>query len=127
MDDHRRADGFDEGQDAGAVPDIELVVDEAGQVGGEAVLIPARIAGRAEKDGALVVIDAVDGVAEFAGEVDADLGADEAGGAGDEQGFGHGLLKNYRGPKRDLAQATSQVRGSRNMRIFFPSLNEREL
>ncbi len=33
----------------------------------------------------------------------------------------------HSGPKRDLAQATSQVSGSRIMRTFLPSLNEREL
>ena len=66
-------------EDAGAVADIEFVVDEAGELGGEAALVPAGVTGRAEEDGALVVVDAVHGVAELAGEIDADFGADEAG------------------------------------------------
>ena len=89
VDDDGGADGFDEGEDAGAIADVEFVVDEAGELGGEAGLVPAGVARRAEEDGALVVVDAVDGVAEFAGEIDADFGADEAGGTGDEERFGH--------------------------------------
>ena len=89
VDDDGGADGFDEGEDALAVADVELVVDEAGELGGEAGLVPAGVAGRAEEDGALVVVHAVDGVAEFAGEIDTDFGADEAGGTGDEERFGH--------------------------------------
>jgi hypothetical protein len=71
------------------------VVDEAGELGGEARLVPAGVTGGAEEHGALVVVDAVDGVAEFACEVDADFGADEAGGAGDEEGFGHAERGNH--------------------------------
>ena len=77
-DDDGGADGFDEGEDTGAVADVELVVDKAGELGGEAGLVPAGVAGRAEEDGALVVVHPVDGVAEFAGEIDTYFGADEA-------------------------------------------------
>ena len=89
VDDDGGRDGFDEGEDAGAVADVELVVDEARELGGETGLVPAGVAGGAEEDGALVVVDAVDGVAEFAGEIDADFGTDKAGGAGDEESLGH--------------------------------------
>ena len=92
VDDDRGANGFDEGEDAGAVADVEFVVDEAGELGGEARLVPAGVTGGAEEDGALVVVDAVNGVAEFARKVDADFGADEAGGTGDEEGLGHGFI-----------------------------------
>ena len=53
----------------------------------EALLVPARVALRAEEDGALVVVDAVDGVAELAREVGADFRADQAGRSGDEKVF----------------------------------------
>ncbi len=51
-------------------------------------MVPSGIALRAEKDGTLVVVDPVDGPAEL-GKVNANFGADQAGGAGDEEG-GHG-------------------------------------
>jgi len=84
VNDDRGFDRFDESLDALAVADVEFVVDEAGELGGEAALVPARITRRTEEDGALVVVDAVDGVAEFFREIDADFGTDEAGGTGDE-------------------------------------------
>jgi hypothetical protein len=82
--------GFEPGnevENALTIPDVELVMGEVFQLGGEAVLIPAGIALLAEEDGALVVVHAVDVPAELV-EVDADFAADEAGGTGDEEG-GH--------------------------------------
>ena len=89
VDDDGRLHLADKGEDAGAVADVDLVVNEAGHLSSEARLVPARVALRAEEDGALVVVHPVDGVTELAGKIDADLGADEAGGAGDEEGLGH--------------------------------------
>ena len=89
MDDHTGAHLADERQDPGPVADVELVVDEAFDLGGEAALIPACVALGAEEHRALVVVDAVHRVAQLAGEVGADLGADQARGAGNEETFGH--------------------------------------
>ena len=76
VDDDGGADGFYEGEDAGAVADVEFVVDEAGEFGREARLVPAGVTRGAEENSALVVVHAVDGVAEFTREIDADFGAD---------------------------------------------------
>ena len=85
VDDGIRLDGADQFEEALAVADVDFVVVEGGaELIGEAGLVPAGIALGAEEGGALVVIDAMDGPAE-GGEVDADFGADEAGGAGDEE------------------------------------------
>ncbi len=89
VNDDVRLHRFHEGEDAGAVADVEFVMDEARQLGREAALIPAGVTGRPEEDGALVVVHAVNRVAEFPSEIDADFGADEAGGAGDKEGFSH--------------------------------------
>jgi hypothetical protein len=62
-----------------------VVGESRAELGGKALLVPAGVALRSEKDGALVVVDAVDLPAE-PGEMDADFGADEAGGTGDEDG-----------------------------------------
>ncbi len=75
---------FEQREHAGAVTDIELVVDEARQLAHEAVLVPPGVALRTEEDGALVVIHTVDRVAEFACEIAANLGANEAGRPGDD-------------------------------------------
>ena len=50
----------------GAVANIEFVVNEAGDGGGKTALVPAGISLRAEEYGTLVVVQAMDGVAEFA-------------------------------------------------------------
>jgi len=76
-------------QDAGAVADVELVMDEAGQVLAQAALVPTGVALRTEEHGALVVVHPVDGVAE-GGKINADFRADEARGTGDEECLGHG-------------------------------------
>jgi hypothetical protein len=66
------------------------MVNEALQLSLEALLVPPGVSLRSEEDGTLVIINSVDLVAEFIGEVVTNLGADEAGGTGDEEFFGHG-------------------------------------
>ncbi len=83
-DDRRLKKGFDDGLDAGAVADVERVLNEPGEVGGEPALVPARFARRTEEHGALIVIEAVDGVAQLSRKIDANFGVYEAGGTGDE-------------------------------------------
>ncbi len=82
VDDDGRLDGLDEGEDAGAIADVEFVVLEALELGGEPALVPAGVALRAEEDRALVVVHAMNRVAER-GEINADFRADEARGTGD--------------------------------------------
>lgn len=87
-------------EDALAIADIELVVGEGGaELLGEAGLVPAGIALRAEEDRALVVINAVDVPAER-GEMNADFGADEAGGTGNEKGIHRVNAENDRAAGR---------------------------
>jgi hypothetical protein len=78
VDDRAGAQFLEQFLNARAVADVELVVDEAGEGLLEAALVPAGVAGGAEKRGALVVVEAVDVVAEV-GEKDADFGTDQAG------------------------------------------------
>ena len=77
----------DQRQHAGAVTDVEFVMDESLEGFLQPALIPARVARRAEEDGPLVVVDAVDLIAELLREMGADLRTDEPGRAGDEDGF----------------------------------------
>lgn len=78
-------------EDTLAVADVEFVVNKGVTEGfGEPSLVPSGIALRAEKDGALVVVHAVDFPAEC-GKMDADFRADKAGRAGDEKFF-HGSI-----------------------------------
>jgi len=86
VDDGVRPHGGDEVQHARAVADVEFVVGVAGDGLGEAILIPAGVALRPKKHGALVVVQAVDAAA-LPGEEKADLRSDEAGGTGDEDIF----------------------------------------
>ena len=51
---------FDEGEDRGAVPNIEFMVAEGWEGFDEAVLIPAGVSAWAKEIGPLVVVDAVD-------------------------------------------------------------------
>ena len=89
VDDGGRPEALEQVEHALAVADVEFVVGERrAEVFREAGLVPAGIALRAEEDRALVVVDAVDVPTEL-GEVDADFGADESGGTGDEEFF-HG-------------------------------------
>lgn len=67
----------DELENSLAVADIQLVVDEALQLSHEALLVPPSVSLWAEEDGALVIIDSVNLVAEFIGEVVTNLGADK--------------------------------------------------
>lgn len=66
MDYGGRSDGFYQRKHAGAVANIEFVVNEAGDGGGKAALVPAGVPLRAEEHGTLVVVHTVDGVAKFA-------------------------------------------------------------
>ena len=75
-------------ENAWAVADIEFMVVKVFDQPGETLLVPACVALRSEKDGPLVVVEAVDFPAE-AGKVEANFRADEAGGSGDEEFF-HG-------------------------------------
>lgn len=68
---------FDEGEDRGAVPNIELVMAEGGEGSDEAVLIPAGVSAWAKEVGPLIVVDPVDFLAEGSKEGD-DFRADEA-------------------------------------------------
>ena len=79
----------DQGEDARAVADIELMMLEARQLALQALLVPAGVARRTKEDRALVVVHAMDRVAELSREIDGHLGADQAGGAGDEESFAH--------------------------------------
>ena len=74
MDDGIGADLLDQLQNAGPVTDVDFVMDEAGQVGLQALLVPTGITLRTEEHGALVVVNAMDLPAE-AGEVQADFRA----------------------------------------------------
>lgn len=69
---------FDQGDDPGAVADVELMVLEAVEFFGEALLVPSGIALGAEKNRALIVVNAVDSVAEFACEMHADFRTNQA-------------------------------------------------
>jgi len=65
MDDGVRLHLSNQIEDALAVADIEFVMDKALQVFLEALLVPTCVALRAKEDGALVVIDSMDLVAEL--------------------------------------------------------------
>ena len=64
-------------------------MNKAGQVLLQAVLVPSGIALRSEKDGALIVVHAVNLPAEFLHEMHADFGTYQAGRAGNKVFF-HG-------------------------------------
>lgn len=75
----------EEREDTTAVADIEFVmVKGSTESCGKSSLIPSRISLWSEKDGPLIVVDTMDLPSESA-EMDADFGADEAGGARDEE------------------------------------------
>jgi len=79
MHNHVGLHGLEQVEHAAAVADIDLVMFERGKVLRQALLIPARVALGTEKYGPLVVVDPMNGVAQFAGKVGADLGADKPG------------------------------------------------
>ena len=68
---------IDEGEDRGAVPNIELMMAERGEGFDETVLIPAGVSAWAKEIGPLVVIDSVDFFATGGKEGD-DFRANEA-------------------------------------------------
>ena len=72
--------------ECGAIANIDFVMSEVASDLAKTVQIPAGVAGLAEEDPAHVVVDAVDGVA-LAIEMFDGFGADQAAGAGDENGF----------------------------------------
>jgi hypothetical protein len=74
-----------ERENAGPIPDIELVVHEAFQLAGESLLVPAGVALGPKEDGPLVIVDSVNRVTKLAGEVGAHFGTDESGRARDEK------------------------------------------
>jgi len=84
VDDRRWLDFSHEPQDAVAIADVEFVVGERPQRRGKPGLVPAGVAGGAEENGPLVVVDAVNPPAEGV-EVGGDFAADEARGACDEK------------------------------------------
>jgi hypothetical protein len=57
---------FHQSEHTCAVADINFMVNEVGELDGEAVLVPAGIPLRAEENGALVVVHAVDSITELA-------------------------------------------------------------
>ena len=75
---------FDEFEDRGAIPNIELVMTEGGEGLSEAMLVPAGVSAWAKEVGSLIVVDAVDLLA-TGGKEGNHFGSDEAGGAGDEE------------------------------------------
>ena len=68
---------FDEGENRGAVPNIEFMVAEGGEGYDDAGLIPAGVSAGAKEVGPLIIVDAVDFLAEGGKEGD-DFRADEA-------------------------------------------------
>ena len=81
VDDRSRFEFFDEGQDRGAVTNIEFVMAEGGEGLGEAALVPAGVSAWAKEVGPLVVVDSVDFFAARGKEGD-HFGSDQARGAG---------------------------------------------
>jgi len=71
-------------QDAGAVTDVDFVVDKPGQVRHQAFLVPAGITLRPEENLALIVVDPMNGKPVLC-EIDADFGADQTGGTRNEE------------------------------------------
>ena len=92
VDDGVGFDRFEEVENALAVADVELVVGKGLEGGLEPLLVPAGIALFPEENGALVVVDPVEGPAFFS-EKDADFRTDEAGGSGDEEAHGKNEIK----------------------------------
>jgi len=83
MNDGIWTDGRHQVKDGLTIPDVDLVMGIPGDLTGKALLVPSRIALRAEEDSTLVVINTVDGAA-LTREEESDFRADEAGGASDD-------------------------------------------
>ena len=84
VDDRGGFEFFDEFEDRGAIPNIELVMAERGEGLSEAVLIPAGVSAWAKEVGSLIVVDAVDFLA-TGGKEGNHFGSDQARGAGYEE------------------------------------------
>ncbi len=111
VDDAIRLDLRDQGQDTRPVADVELMVSEPRDLTREALLVPTGIPRRAEKDGPLVVVDAVDGEA-LGAEEEAHFGADQTGGTGDEKTFGgsaHGRVRARTGGHPALSMGQVEI------------------
>lgn len=83
VDDRIGLDLLNDCQDPVSVANVDLVMRILLDEAFKSLLVQARVALRSEEDGALIVVDAVDVPTEF-GEVEADLGAYEARGTGDQ-------------------------------------------
>jgi len=79
-----RFEFFDECEDRGAVPNIELVMTKGGEGLSEAVLVPAGVSAWAEEVGSLIVVDAVDFLA-TGGKEGNHFRSDQTRGAGYEE------------------------------------------
>ena len=82
-----RAKRLEQGANAGPVADVQFVMDECRQSLLEPLLVPAGVALRAEKHGALIIVHAMDLPAKFSPKMHADFGADQPGRTGDQEGF----------------------------------------
>jgi hypothetical protein len=60
MNDEVRPHVTDQGQQAGSIPDIDLMVPKLCERSLEALLVPSGVAGAAEEHGPLIVVNAVD-------------------------------------------------------------------
>jgi len=84
VDDRSGFEFLNEGQDRGAIPDIELVMAEGGKGLGEAVLVPAGVSAWAKEVSPLIIVDAVNFLA-TRGKEGYHLGSDQARRAGDKK------------------------------------------
>ena len=84
---HMGAYFFDQGLHPGPVANVQFMVDECRQTLLQPLLIPAGVALRPEKHRALIIIHAMYFPAKFARKIHADFGTNQAGRAGDEEGF----------------------------------------
>jgi hypothetical protein len=75
---------FNEGQDRGAIPNIELMMAEGGEGLGEAMLVPAGVSTWTKEVGPLIIVDAVDLFAARCEKGD-HFGSDQARRAGHEE------------------------------------------
>ena len=77
MNNCRRAQLLDELEDALAVPDVELVMDETGNLANQSLLIQSGISQGPKKNLPLIVVDPMD-LAAVVGKLQASFGADQA-------------------------------------------------
>ena len=84
VDDRGGFEFFDECENRGAIPNIELVMTEGGEGLSEAVLVPAGVSAWAKKVGPLVIVDSMDLFA-TGGKEGNHFRSDQARGAGYEE------------------------------------------